>query len=317
MSSESLLAAVERQFVDITHRQHVAAIKLTLATFIREAITILRRTEIRLRICNSMRISVIGTDHGIPAEVLLHTHLERMVTGVKTRGKHINRVITQKRPDRGRRRRFGGGGGAGRAERPDEPRLHRRRRIAGVPGREGPPRRRRARRRLMRPLLFAANWKLNLGPDEARAFARRFRALYAPHEEREIWFFPSAVSVEAAARELRDLPNVRVGIQDVHWEFKGAFTGANAAPLARAAGATAALVGHSERRHVFGETDEETGKKGRAGFAAGLLPVLCVGEALAQRGRDETAEGGGVVTRQRRAGRRDLPARNIARVVIA
>src|ERR1041384_330721 len=108
MSSESLLAAVERQFVDITHRQHVAAIKLTLATFIREAITILRRTEIRLRICNSMRISVIGTDHGIPAEVLLHTHLERMETGVKTRGKHINRVITQKRPDRVQQRSPGG-----------------------------------------------------------------------------------------------------------------------------------------------------------------------------------------------------------------
>jgi triosephosphate isomerase len=166
----------------------------------------------------------------------------------------------------------------------------------------------------MRPLLFAANWKLNLGPDEARAFARRFRALYAPHEEREIWFFPSAVSVEAAARELRDLPNVRVGIQDVHWEFKGAFTGANAAPLARAAGATAALVGHSERRHVFGETDEETGKKVRAVFAAGLLPVLCVGETLEQRERDETAD---VVIRQLKAGLRDLPARNIDRVVIA
>ncbi len=57
----------------------------------------------------------------------------------------------------------------------------------------------------MRPLLFAANWKLNLGPDEARAFARRFRKLYALDEEREIWFFPSAVSVEAAARELRDV----------------------------------------------------------------------------------------------------------------
>src|ERR1041384_2739733 len=108
MSSESLLAAVERQFVDITHRQHVAAIKLTLATFIREAITILRRTDIILRICNSMRISEIVTVQAIHSDVLLNRHLERMVTGVKSRGKHINRVITQKRPDRVQQRSPGG-----------------------------------------------------------------------------------------------------------------------------------------------------------------------------------------------------------------
>ena len=167
---------------------------------------------------------------------------------------------------------------------------------------------------MTRRLLFAANWKLNLGPDEARAFARRFRALYTPDGERELWFFPSAVSIEAAALELRDVPNVRVGIQDVLWEDKGAFTGANSAPLARAAGATAALVGHSERRYVFGETDEETGMKVRAVFAAGLLPVLCVGETLEERERGDASA---VVIRQLKAGLRELPARNLDRMVIA
>lgn len=166
----------------------------------------------------------------------------------------------------------------------------------------------------MAGLLFAANWKMHLGPDEAREFAARFRGRYAPSEDRETWLFPSAVSLAAAAEGFRGLPHTRVGAQDVHWEPKGAFTGATSVPLALAAGATAALVGHSERRHVFGETEEETGKKVRAVLAGGLAPILCVGEKLGEREGGETAA---VVARQLLAGVRGLSAAELDRLTVA
>src|ERR1043165_3949341 len=107
----------------------------------------------------------------------------------------------------------------------------------------------------MRHLTFAANWKMHLGPAEARAFASTFLAAAPARPRRDLWFFPPAVSLEAAALSFKGRLDVKVGAQDVYWEPKGAFTGATSVPLAREAGATGALVGHSERRHVFGETD--------------------------------------------------------------
>src|SRR5437868_13963338 len=135
----------------------------------------------------------------------------------------------------------------------------------------------------MRPLTFAANWKMNVGPAAAREFATKFLAATPAHQGRDLWFFPSAVSLEATALAFKGRLDVKVGAQDVHWEPKGAFTGATSVPLAREAGASGALVGHSERRHVFGESDAETAKKVRALLAAGLMPMLCVGEKLEQR----------------------------------
>jgi triosephosphate isomerase len=166
----------------------------------------------------------------------------------------------------------------------------------------------------MRRLLFCANWKMHVGPGEARDFARRFREAYTPAEDRETWFFPCAVSLEATASAFGGMAGTRVGAQDVHWEPKGAFTGAVSVLLAKSAGASAALVGHSERRHVFGETDEETGKKVRAILSGGMTPVLCVGEKLEERERGETAA---VVERQLGAGLADLPGAELERVVIA
>ena len=166
----------------------------------------------------------------------------------------------------------------------------------------------------MARLLFAANWKMHLGPDEARHYATRFQSRYAPSDDRETWFFPSAVSLAAAAEGFRGLPHARVGVQDVYWEPRGAFTGATSVPLARAAGATAALVGHSERRHVFGETEEETGRKVRAALAGGMAPILCVGEKLEERERGETAA---VVSRQLLAGVGGLTAVELNQLTVA
>ncbi|UCF40598.1 MAG: triose-phosphate isomerase [Gemmatimonadota bacterium] len=131
--------------------------------------------------------------------------------------------------------------------------------------------------------IFAANWKMHLGPDAAREFLRTFLESYPPAGDREVWFFPAAVALETVARALADRSDIRVGAQNVHWEPKGAFTGELAVSMARAAGAQAALVGHSERRHVFGETDEETGRKVRALLEGGLIPMLCVGEKIEER----------------------------------
>ena len=167
---------------------------------------------------------------------------------------------------------------------------------------------------MSRPLIFAANWKMHLAPDEVRAYAASFRAGFVAAPNRDYWFFPSAVSIEAAARAMTDLPKVRIGAQDLFWEPKGAFTGATSVALARGAGATLTLVGHSERRHVFGESEADTARKVAAALAGGLVPVLCVGETLDQResGATET-----VVLRQLRAALADREPARLAEVVVA
>jgi triosephosphate isomerase len=146
---------------------------------------------------------------------------------------------------------------------------------------------------------FAANWKMNLAPDEARAFLDSFLPACAPRADRRLLFFPPAVSLPAVYACLANRGDAWAGIQNIYWEDKGAFTGEISAPMARAAGATYALVGHSERRHVFHETDAETGKKCAAAVRAGLTPMLCVGETLAERDAGQTEA---VVGRQLRAG---------------
>jgi triosephosphate isomerase len=166
----------------------------------------------------------------------------------------------------------------------------------------------------MRRLIFAANWKIHHGPQAAAAFAEKFLPLVEPAEGRDLWFFPPAVTLPAAARAFAGRADVRVGAQHVHWEPKGAFTGETSIPLAQEAGATAALVGHSERRHLFGETDEATGRKVAALLAAGLAPVLCVGEKLEEREAGQTEA---VVLRQLAAGLAGVDAPHLERVVIA
>ena len=166
----------------------------------------------------------------------------------------------------------------------------------------------------MRRLLFAANWKMHLGPDEARAYLKTFLSSYKADDRRDVWFFPPAVSLEAVARLVQGHARLLAGVQNVHWEPKGAFTGAISAPLALQAGAKATLVGHSERRQLFGETDDDTRRKVAAALASGLAPLLCVGETLAEREAGHTTA---VVTRQLAGGLSGLDGGALARVVIA
>jgi triosephosphate isomerase len=162
--------------------------------------------------------------------------------------------------------------------------------------------------------VFAANWKMHHGPTDARAFLRTFLAHYPRRSDRSVLFFPPAVTLTTVVEVLRDRPDIRVGVQNIHWEDKGAFTGEIAAPMARDAGATLVLVGHSERRHVFGERDEETGAKVAAAVRARLVPLLCVGEKLEERERGDTET---VVLRQLRAGLASIEPHQAAGVVVA
>jgi triosephosphate isomerase len=162
--------------------------------------------------------------------------------------------------------------------------------------------------------VLAANWKMNLGPAEARQFIAAFAARLPATQSGTIIIFPPAVSLAAARDAASARPHLQFGAQNVYWEDKGAFTGEISAPLARAAGATFVLVGHSERRHVFGETDEETGLKCAAVVRSGLTPVLCVGETLAQREAGETET---VVLRQVRAGLGRLSREQVAGSLLA
>lgn len=166
----------------------------------------------------------------------------------------------------------------------------------------------------MRRLLFAANWKMHIAPADARAFLQAFLPLYTPQQGREVWFYPTALSLEAVVQGLGGRPGFRAGVQDVYWEPKGAFTGAVSAPLAAATGAGTALIGHSERRHVFGETDADTKRKVAAVAAAGLVPMLCVGELLAERDSGKTLD---VVSRQLAGALDGLDAAALATVIIA
>jgi triosephosphate isomerase (TIM) len=136
--------------------------------------------------------------------------------------------------------------------------------------------------------IFAGNWKMHLGPEDARQYLKVFFNRYRHQAGREVWFFPPATDLEAVAAATADRPEIVVGAQDVYWEDKGAFTGAISMPMVLQAGARAALVGHSERRHVFGESDEATGRKVRAVLRHDATPVLCVGEKLEERERGET-----------------------------
>jgi triosephosphate isomerase len=154
-----------------------------------------------------------------------------------------------------------------------------------------------------RPVL-AANWKMNNGPTAAKAFMDAFLSGYAPRNDRTIIIFPPAVSLSTVAGAVAERGDVLAGIQNIHWAEKGAFTGEISAPMARDAGARVVLVGHSERRHVFGETDAQCAKKCLAAARAKLTFMLCVGETIQQREARETER---VVTRQLREGLSQTP----------
>ncbi|MEX0907490.1 MAG: triose-phosphate isomerase, partial [Gemmatimonadota bacterium] len=168
----------------------------------------------------------------------------------------------------------------------------------------------------VRTPVLAGNWKMNKGPSEATSFFGAFLELFPPRSDRTVVFFPPTISL-AAGRHALDRAgraDLGLGVQNLHWEAAGAFTGETSAPMAAAAGAGYALVGHSERRHVFGETDAEVGLKVAAALDAGLIAIACVGETLEQR---QAGQLDAVLARQLEAVLGALPEGAADRLVIA
>ena len=164
-----------------------------------------------------------------------------------------------------------------------------------------------------RPIL-AANWKMNHGPTAASAFLASFLPRYARRDDRTVILFPSALALAAAKSALAERSDILLGVQNIHSAEKGAFTGENSAAIALDAGANFVLVGHSERRHVFGESDAETAEKVKRAGAHGLVPVLCVGEKIEER---EAGETNAVCVRQLRAALIGLSPQALREVIVA
>ena len=165
----------------------------------------------------------------------------------------------------------------------------------------------------MRTPVIAGNWKMYKTADEAGAFVREFLPLVQDADGVEIVLappFPSLAAVAALTRGTR----IGVASQNVHFADEGAYTGEVSARMVRDAGAAYAIVGHSERRHYFAETDEFVNRKVRAALAAGLVPILCLGETLAERESGRTIE---VVERQIRAGLAEVPGSAAGRILVA
>jgi triosephosphate isomerase len=164
-----------------------------------------------------------------------------------------------------------------------------------------------------RPVL-AANWKMNHGPTEAVAVVKAYLDRHPVRTDRTVVFFPPSISFSAVKGALRARPDIRLGVQNVHTEDKGAFTGEISAAMSADAGAAFVLVGHSERRHVFGETDAQTALKCARVVEHGLTPILCVGEKIEQREHGETDT---VVLHQLRAGLSMLTHEAIRELIVA
>ena len=165
----------------------------------------------------------------------------------------------------------------------------------------------------MRTPLIAGNWKMFKTVAETVKHVKALRALVKDITNVEIVVAPPFPSIHAAADALRG-SNVFVAAQNLYWEREGAFTGEVSAPMIKEAGAELVIIGHSERRTLFGETDATVNRKLGAAFASALTPIVCIGETLDQRERNETLD---VIDRQIKGGLDGVTSEQLVRLVIA
>jgi triosephosphate isomerase len=166
---------------------------------------------------------------------------------------------------------------------------------------------------MIRTPFVAGNWKMYKTVQEAVVFVKELRSLLNEVADVEIVVAPPFTAVHAVA-ETAAGSNVGVAAQDVYWEREGAFTGEVSTGMLKEAGARYVIVGHSERRHLFGETDAFVNRKVAASLSAGLVPIVCIGETLDERERLETLA---VLDRQIKGGLDALTADQVAGLVIA
>jgi triosephosphate isomerase len=165
----------------------------------------------------------------------------------------------------------------------------------------------------MRLPFIAANWKMHKTVHEAVVFVKEFRSMVKDVDDVEIVVAPPFTAVHAVAEAARN-SNVGVAGQNIHWEREGAFTGEISAAMLQEAGAEYVIIGHSERRRLFHETDETVNRKLVAAIAAKLLPIVCIGETLEERESDQTMT---VLDRQIKQGLDGLVGEQVAALVLA
>lgn len=164
----------------------------------------------------------------------------------------------------------------------------------------------------MRKPIIAGNWKMNKTPKEAVELISQLKPLVAG-AKCDVVICPPAVCLAAAAAAVKG-SNIKLGAQNVHWARSGAFTGEISADMLKELDVEYVIIGHSERRQYFGETDESVNKRALFALANGLTPIICVGESLEQREAGITAE---IVSAQVKAALADFTAQDAASVVIA
>ncbi len=163
-----------------------------------------------------------------------------------------------------------------------------------------------------RPII-AGNWKMNKTTGEAGDLAAELIPLVSAVKDRDIVLAPPFTSLEAVSETIKGT-NISLSAQNMHWEDKGAFTGEISAEMLLDLNCKYVIIGHSERRQFFGETDETVNKKVKQSFKKGLQPIMCVGETLAEREAGKLNE---IINRQVAGGLKDIGSDDMKKVVIA
>ena len=166
---------------------------------------------------------------------------------------------------------------------------------------------------MSRKTIIAGNWKMNKTAAEAKALVTELKGLVAGNNTIEIVVCPTFTSI-AAAVEAAKGSNVKVGAQNIHWADNGAFTGEISASMLKELGVEYVIIGHSERRQFFGETDDTVNKRLKAALKAGLIPLVCVGELLEEREGNKTEA---VLDKQLKEGLAGITAAEMEKTVIA
>src|SRR3954470_20845987 len=166
----------------------------------------------------------------------------------------------------------------------------------------------------MRKKIVAANWKMNMTQGEATAFISTFLLEIGDSRDVEIVLVPPFTAIAAVNAALESAQHVKVGAQNMHWERSGAFTGEISPAMLRDLFVRYVVLGHSERRTLFGETDEVVNRKVRAAHEATLRPIVCIGETLEQRDGNRVEE---ILSSQLRGSLAGLTAKELSETVVA
>jgi triosephosphate isomerase (TIM) len=165
----------------------------------------------------------------------------------------------------------------------------------------------------LRRALIIGNWKMHKTVAQAVEYARGLATGMTVMADREVVIAPPFTALHALSAALKDT-SVSLCAQDVHWEQEGAYTGEISAPMLLDAGCRYVLIGHSERRKWFGESNEDVNRKAKAALKAGLFPVVCVGETLDEREAEQTFS---IIRRQLKEGLNNISADDIRRAIVA